>query len=124
QLNELAGKYRDRSITLVAVNASKEETAADLRKHVKEYQLRFPLLKDDARAGVKALGARAYPEAFVLDSKRVLRYRGRIDDGYSARLRPRSRVTRRDLALAIEEVLAGKPVSQPTTTAYGCPIPG
>jgi hypothetical protein len=30
--------------------------------------------------GTDALGARRTPEAFLLDGKHVLRYRGRIDD--------------------------------------------
>jgi peroxiredoxin len=124
QLNELAAKYRDKGVTFAGAVSGKEESAADLRKHAREYKLRFPLLKDEGLAAAKALGAKVYPEAFVLDAKKVVRYRGRIDDGYSARLKPRQRVGRRDLQVAIDELLAGKPVGRPETTAYGCPIPG
>ncbi len=32
-------------------------------------------------------------------------------------------VTRRDLVVALDELLAGKPVSVPETKAFGCAIP-
>src|SRR6185503_5839507 len=71
---------------------------------------------------VRALAAEMNSEAFVLDSGRVLRYRGRIDDGYSARLKRNARVTSRDLETALDSVLAGKPVATAVTRALGCPI--
>src|SRR5439155_17059463 len=56
-----------------------------------------------------------------LDSNFTVRYQGRIDDQFGVGFQ-RPRPTRRDLAEAIEELLAGKPVSQPKTTAAGCLI--
>jgi hypothetical protein len=50
-----------------------------------------------------------------------VRYRGRIDDQYGVGTQ-RPRPTRRDLAEALEELLAGKPVSRPVTPTVGCPI--
>src|SRR5262249_19339099 len=61
------------------------------------------------------------PEAFVLDARGEVRYRGRIDDQYGVgTMRPKP--TRRDLAEALTELLAGKPVSKPRTEAVGCRI--
>lgn len=49
-------------------------------------------------------------------------YRGRIDDAYAARLKRNWQVKSRDLADALDAVLAGKPVANPVTQPVGCPI--
>ena len=49
-------------------------------------------------------------------------YQGRIDDQFSYSGTKRPQPTRRDLAEAITEVLAGKAVSMPTTDVAGCLI--
>jgi mono/diheme cytochrome c family protein len=67
------------------------------------------------------LGAVRTPEVFVLDRDRTVRYHGRIDDQHLVG-RQRPAPTREDLKLALEELLAGKPVSVPETTAVGCHI--
>src|SRR5438132_8199012 len=48
---------------------------------------------------------------------RSLRYRGRIDNSYAARLRKNRQTTSHDLRQALDELLAGKPVSTPATQA-------
>ena len=69
--------------------------------------------------------ARCTPEVFLLDRDHTVRYRGRIDDQYglgtgSGYAKPR--VKSRDLALALDELLAGKAITQPLTESPGCPI--
>ena len=66
-------------------------------------------------------GAVRTPEVFVLDRERTIRYRGRIDDQYVVG-RQRPQPTRRDLAVAFEELLAGKAPSVAETAAIGCQI--
>ncbi len=121
-LAELAKTYEPKGATLVAINANASESAKQIAEHVKEFRIPFPVLRDEKHAAVATLKAATNPEAFVLDGEFKLRYRGRIDDGYSARLKKNPRVTRHDLKEAIEEVLAGKEVGTPVTKAYGCPI--
>src|SRR5690606_15025871 len=61
------------------------------------------------------------PEVAVLDSDRVLRYRGRIDDQYRlGGVAPEA--THHYLRDAIEAVLAGKPVETAETPVEGCLI--
>jgi hypothetical protein len=68
------------------------------------------------------LGPKVTPEVIVLDGDFAVRYRGRIDDRYSARMKAKAKPGRCDLANALDEILAGKPVSVPETKAFGCPI--
>jgi peroxiredoxin len=122
-VGELAAKYKDRGVVVVAVNANKEESVQQVAAHAKEFGLTYRILKDDDLVAAKALGVKVNPEAVVLDDKFVVRYRGRLDDGYTARMRPAAKTTRFDVAAAIDELLAGKPVSVPSTQAFGCPLP-
>ncbi len=121
-LAELAKTYRDKQVVFVAVNSSDDGDAAHVAKQAAEYKLPFPIFKDEHFRAADAFKADTVPSAFVLDRNFVLRYRGRIDNGYSARLKKNSRITRSDLRQALNEVLAGKAVSEPATKAIGCAI--
>jgi hypothetical protein len=89
--------------------------------HAVEHELEFPAVKDEGAACAAALGVKRTPEVVVLDARRRLRYRGRVDDQYrtgGARPRP----TRHDLKEALDAVLAGKEVAVPRTPVDGCLI--
>jgi hypothetical protein len=79
------------------------------------------VLKDEGNVIADRLGARRTPEVLVLDAERHDSYQGRIDDQFGVGYK-RAQPTRRDLALALDELLAGKPVSVPTTPVAGCLI--
>jgi peroxiredoxin len=119
---ELAKKRAVDGVAIVGINGNAGETREEIAAHAREYSIPFPVLLDPEQQAVRALAAEMNSEVFLLDSGRVLRYRGRIDDGYSARLKRNARVTTRDLETALDSVLAGKPVATPATRALGCPI--
>jgi hypothetical protein len=121
-LADLASRYRDRGVAFVGVCPCGDETAASIAAKAAECRLAFSVYKDDNSAAVEALKAECTPEAFLLDHNLVLRYRGRIDDAYSARLKKNLTVTHHDLRNALDELLAGKAVSTPLTKAVGCPV--
>ncbi|MCX6626551.1 MAG: thioredoxin family protein [Candidatus Solibacter sp.] len=60
-------------------------------------------------------GAMATPHVFIFDADLKLRYQGRIDDNQNEDL-----VKVRDAADALDQLLAGKPVENPTRPAFGC----
>lgn len=60
------------------------------------------------------------PETVVIDRAGAVRYRGRIDNFYVAFGRSRQVVTVHDLRDALDAVLAGNPVANPTTEPIGC----
>jgi thiol-disulfide isomerase/thioredoxin len=120
-LNEFAKKYEPQGVRFIGVNANAQDSAADVVKHAKDYAIGFPVLKDDAQRLADALGAQRVPEAVVIDAQQKIRYRGRIDDRYGVTSR-KDKATREDLAVALTEVLAGKPVSVARTEVSGCLI--
>jgi peroxiredoxin len=121
-LTELAGKYDDRGVRLMLINPNSQESDAEVAKHIGEFNVKFPVLRDSELVVADAVGAKTTPEVFLVDSDRVVRYRGRIDDQYVSRLKRREQVTRHDLREAIDELLAGKSITVPETEALGCPI--
>lgn len=120
-LTELHKAYGEKSVAFVGVLPS-DDPIASLAKRAAEFKLPFPVVVDAKLAAVNALKATTTPEAFVLDGKNVLRYRGRIDNAYMARLRKNANVTEHDLKDALDAVLAGKPIVNPATRAIGCPV--
>ncbi|MBI1901041.1 MAG: redoxin domain-containing protein [Planctomycetia bacterium] len=120
-LVELHKEHVDRGVEFLAVNSNVQDTFTLVSAHAQEREIPFPVLKDFDHKAANAFGATRTPEAFLLDANRVIRYHGRIDDQYAVGVR-RDEPTRRDLKIAIDELLAGKPVAIPTTDISGCVI--
>lgn len=120
-LNELAKKYDAKGVRFIGVNANAQDSADEVAKHAKEFAIAFPVVKDESQRVADALGARRVPEAAVLDAQDKLRYCGRIDDRYGVTGR-KDQATREDLALALDELLAGKAITVTKTEVAGCLI--
>lgn len=120
-LAQLAGQYASRGVAFVGIGPD-DAKATDLTRSASEFKLPFPVYPDDAAAAATAFDTRVTPEAFLLDGDLVLRYRGRIDNTYYARLKRSNQPRRDDLRIALDELLAGKPIQEPVTEAIGCPI--
>lgn len=121
RLQSLADRYRERGVAFVAIDANAQDRLPEIAAYARRYGLTFPVLKDGDQRVADQFGATRTPEVFVLDAERVIRYQGRIDDQYGIgvqRLKP----NREDLVAAIDEVLAGRPVSRASTEAPGCHI--
>jgi peroxiredoxin len=78
------------------------------------------LMDDSGTAGL-AYGAKTTPHMFVIDTSGKVVYNGAIDDKRSTDLAD-VKTARNYVAAALDEVIAGKPVSTPSTTPYGCSI--
>jgi peroxiredoxin len=120
-LAELATAYAGRGVAILGILDGAED-AQQAAEFVRDYEISFPVLRDCRQRAAAAFAARVTPEAFVLDAGRVLRYRGRIDDGYAERLKKKPRVARHDLRQALDDLLAGRDVTTAATQALGCPI--
>lgn len=120
-LSEMAKMLKPRGVTLIGVvcdgTAAKEVAAAAAK-----YNLGFPVFADEKGAAADVLKAEVMPEAFVLDHNFVLRYRGRIDDGWAERLKRNVHIQSHELKDALDDLLAGKDVRTPITTAVGCKV--
>jgi peroxiredoxin len=78
------------------------------------------LMDDPGRVG-RAYGAKTTPHMFVIDAEGKVVYNGAIDDKRSADLAD-VKIAKNYVAAALDELKAGKPVSTPSTTPYGCNV--
>ena len=121
KLAEVASDYQRRSVKVIAVMSNRQDSLEEIASFASRQEIEFPVLKDAGNRFADQLQAERTPEIFVFDAERKLRYRGRVDDQYGigyVRDEPR----RKDLRIALEELLSGRDVSLPKTGTVGCII--
>jgi hypothetical protein len=111
--------YRPKQVQFVGVYANEHEDLDHIAAHALDRDFPFPVVRDSSQKLADSLGVTRVPTAVVLDGDLVLRYRGRIDDQYGAASK-RVKATRADLALALDDLLAGQKVAVAETEADGC----
>lgn len=121
RLSDLAEKFGGRGVAFLGVNSNCQDSQTEVAAYVRRHEIGFPVLKDPGHKVADQLKAVRTPEVFVLDRQRIVRYWGRIDDQYGVGY-VREEPTEHDLRRAIEELLAGKPVSKPVAPSVGCHI--
>ncbi|MFN7919783.1 MAG: hypothetical protein U0Q16_06780 [Bryobacteraceae bacterium] len=107
-LESLAASYAPRGVRFFAVNAGRS--------------LPFPDLRDADRTLARQLDAKVTPQVVVVDASSRRLYTGRVDDRMIVLGISRPGATRDDLRLALEDILANRPVAVPSTRAAGCAI--
>jgi peroxiredoxin len=110
-------EYKDKEIAFIGINSNKQESVEEIKKHAKENNLQFPILKDEKNIIADKFEASVTPEVYVLDGNFEVLYHGRIDDSRKA-----ENVKSKDLNKALDEILEGKKVSNTNTKAFGCTI--
>ena len=115
RIKAVASDYSKRGVNFIGINSSADESLDELRAYAQTNQLNFTILKDEGNVVADAYAAERTPKVYVIDAEGVLRYQGRIDSSHNPRL-----VKRQDLRAALDELLAGKPVSVAATQAMGC----
>jgi peroxiredoxin len=118
RMEKLAKDLRARGVNLVGINSNVGETREEIKQHSAEHGFTFAVLKDEGNRVADRFGAMRTPEAFFLGPDNKLLYRGRIDDTDPRRGEPLTP----DLRNAVDETLAGKPVSKTEGLAFGCSI--
>ena len=125
EIQRICGDYAAKGVKCTLVYSDLSVDAAAIRKHRADYgyNATIPAVSDGSHQLAQATGATITPEAVVAGKAGQVLYRGRIDNFYAGLGKPRRIVTEHDLRQALDEVLAGKPVSHPQTQAVGCYIP-
>ena len=120
-LNDLAKASAEKGVRVVLVCPT-TDSPKDVAKAAAGFKLAMPVLLDPRKELAAGLKAKTTPEAFVLDAEGAVRYRGRIDDAYSARLKRNPIISSHDLTDALAAVVAGKSVARAVTSPVGCAI--
>ena len=122
----LSKKYETLGFPLVAINPNDperepEDSFENMQKLAKEKNYPFPYLIDETQRLTYFYGAEKTPHVYVLKKeggKMKVAYIGAIDDN----VQNVKDVKEKYVEQAVDQLLAGKPVTKPQTKAVGCMI--
>ncbi len=130
---QLVNDYKNKGVQVVAISPNDPnavrldelgysdmgDTYNEMKLRHKQKKYNFPYLYDGkTQAVAKKFGPIATPHIFIFDKERKLRFQGRIDDVENPTKTPNTNDTR----AALDELLAGKEVTNKTTKVFGCSI--
>jgi thiol-disulfide isomerase/thioredoxin len=116
RMESLYKEYSAKGARFLFVNANINEPAKEVADHAKEVGFTFPVYKDAGNIA-QLFNVQVTPETFIIDRQGVIRYHGAIDDAQNE-----ARIKKHSLRAALDEMLAGKPVTVAETKAFGCTV--
>ena len=117
----LAEKYKDKGVVWLAVDTTYNWTAEKSKVFHDEHKLPYPIL-DDSKGDVgHAYQAKSTPDMFIIDPQGLIVYSGAIDNAPLGKL-PKDAAAVNYVQKALDELLAGKPITTPQTKSYGCSV--
>lgn len=120
-LVELSEDLSNQGVTFLAINSNSQDSVTEMSANAQRNKIEFPMLKDVGNKVADQIGATRTPEIFVLDSERVVRYQGRIDDQYGVgSARPNSRTDY--LSEAVKALLDNEEIAVSFREPVGCLI--
>ena len=118
EIQRLAAKFGARA-RFVLVYPVPTDTPEMIAAHMKKFGFAIDSVRDVDQKLVKLTGVTITPEAAVMQGSQLL-YRGRIDDRYIEFGKDRPAPTQRDLEIALDAAMTGKPIRVKETQAIGC----
>ena len=122
RLQQVARDYERRGVRTLQINSNDAEryprdSPAAMSARVSAGEFAGPYLRDASQDVAHAYGATVTPDVFVLDGQGRLAYHGAPDGDHG-----NEALNAGWLRSAIDDVLAGRPLARPETTAVGCTI--
>ena len=120
---ETVSRFQPLGVRFVGINANSENTYTEdsfphMVERMRQQQFPWIYLRDKSQDIARAYGALRTPHFYVFDQNRRLIYTGRGVD----QPRDATKVTRNDLAQALDDHLAGRPITEPKTNPIGCNV--
>ena len=115
--------FKDKGVAFIGINSNSEKTHpnddfAHMVSRMNEQHFPWVYARDKSQKVALAYGALRTPHFYVFDQNRKLVYTGRGLDNP----RETAKMTVNDLDRALEELLAGRPISRPATNPIGCNV--
>lgn len=112
KMQNIYKKFAPKGVIWLGVDSTQGATAERNRVYAATASLAYPILMDaDGKVG-RTYQAKRTPHLYIVDAAGTLVYDGAIDD----------QKDKNYVAAALDETLAGRPVSKPKTDPYGCGI--
>ena len=110
------------AVSSTAKTASDYIEPATISKQLSEFKAQpARYLLDEPGAVGRAYGAKTTPHMYIIDGTGKVVYNGAIDDRQSTNVAD-VKGAKNYVALALDEMKAGKPVTVASTTPYGCSV--
>lgn len=120
-MNKWASAYGEKGVVWIAINSTNGKTPESNKKVAGEWKMDRLILDDSAGNVGHLYGATNTPNMYIVDKEGNLAYQGAIDNKPSPKQEDIAGATNY-VAQALDELLAGKPVSTPETKPYGCGV--
>ena len=118
-MQTLDSEYKDKNVVWFAINSSYFATNDTNKQWAVDQNISYPILNDSSGATGHAYHATNTPNMFIIGTNGVLLYEGAIDnDPEGEKTNDKINYVRQ----ALDEILAGKSVSDPQTKPYGCSV--
>jgi hypothetical protein len=118
-MKKLAADYGAKGVSWLTINSTNYMTVEANQKFAQAHGLTQTILLDPSGAVGHLYGAATTPHMFVIDASGKIVYAGAIDS--DPRGTGGAAVTNY-VAAALDQLLAGKPVTTSETTPYGCSV--
>lgn len=124
ELVRLANDYIPQGVSFIAISSNDvEKYPQDSPDKMKEFaaanNFPFPYLYDETQDVARAYSAACTPDFSIFNSELNCVYRGQLDDARPSNGKP---VTGKDIREALNNIIAGKPVSENQLPSIGCSI--
>jgi hypothetical protein len=96
-----------------------EDAPEKMAKFASKHNFSFPYLYDESQDVAKAYSAACTPDFFLFDAALACVYRGQMDGARPSNQEPNDGA---DLRVALDALLAGKPISDRQYPSAGCGI--
>jgi peroxiredoxin len=118
-MQTLYSQYKDKDVVWFAINSSNFATNDTNKQWAVDQNISYPILNDSSGTTGHAYHATNTPNMFIIGTDGTLLYEGAIDND------PEGEKTNDKINFvhqALDEILAGKSVSDPQTKPYGCSV--
>lgn len=124
ELVKLAQDYQPKGVSFIAISSNDpvsypEDGPQQMKEVAESIGYPFPYLFDETQDVARAYKAACTPDIFVYDGDLALAYRGQLDGSRPGNDVP---VTGEDLRAALNNLLAGEPISSMQKPSMGCSI--
>jgi len=117
----LSDKYKDKGVVWLAVDSTRDGSGERNKAWIAQNHWSFNVLHDANQAVAKAFGVGTVPYFAIIDKNGGIAYLG-VGDNDDSRDGGKKEGKINYIDKALEEMIAGKPVSVREARGYGCPL--
>jgi hypothetical protein len=122
EIKRIRRAYKDKGVAFFLLNANPQDTREEVDEELRDFRVNISTLMDSTQTVARSLGLERTCEALVLrPSDWAIVYRGPVDDRFDYGAQ-KPEATQQYLRTALDQLLAGEPVTVEQHATKGCKI--